>query len=159
MKYGREALRLYLGLNGDVMPKKAFCRIVQLEKRADEMNKQIREIKQSVLEKLDSEISKLLEELDKLDQELTILKQAYMKKRTKGKTDDKVLIGIIKKAFEDIERDPTILKFVDDPKRAIRARLKAIAKQTNKKLHEIEALAKELVPVVRSVLTDNPSLE
>ncbi len=64
------------------------------------------------------------------------------------------MIGIIKKVFEDIERDPNILRFVDDPKRAIRARLKAIAKQTGRKLSEIETLANEHV-LVRSILTNN----
>jgi len=150
---GRKALRLYLGLNGDVDSEKAFCRVIQLEKKANEMNKKISELKQSVLEKLNSEISKLFEELDKLNQELALLKQAYSQKtKSIEKADDKALVGIIKKVFEDIEQDPNILRFVDDPKRAIWARiwarLKAIAKQTGRKLSEH-------VLVVRSILTDS----
>ena len=138
----RNLLREYFfGPKIDEISDKALYRLVQIEKRQKEAFKKLEELSQF---------------LDDLSLEIANLRKVMDQKQTKSieNADDK-LIGIIKKVFEDIERDPTVLRFVDDPKRAIRARLKAIAKQTGRKLPEIEALAKEHVPVVRSVLTDN----
>ena len=134
----RQLLREYFfGPQIDKVDDKVYYKVIQLENELNDLRDDV------------------LRRINELEAKLNVIKQAIEQKQReseKESNEDKKLIETIKKAFEDIERDPTILHFVDDPVMAVRARLKAIAEQTGKKLKEIEKLAIEHVPSVRTVL-------
>ena len=149
----RQALRLYFDLtieNEDA--NKTLYRIIQLEKRLNDLIERHEKFVQEVLDFVNSKVAEFAEELENLKREISILKQAIEQKQqeTPKKTeesqqdDGKALIEIIKKAFEEYKHLQKVLPALGYGEKQMKELEEVIKRAKDQGITDIEEILKKM---------------